>query len=77
MYFAHEMTAVPTSLFKDTFMRKIDKSETGRSIKKDLENVISDLATGLPTQSMLVIDGGWLVHVVLWKKHAAYICRVS
>ena len=40
-YFAHEMTAVPTSMFKDSFMRKIDKSELGRTIKKDLNNILS------------------------------------
>ena len=34
-YFAHGMTAIPTSLFRDFFLRKVDKSELGREIKKN------------------------------------------
>ena len=44
-YFANEMTAVPTSLFRDFFMRKVDKSELGREIKKNVTNIMSDYAT--------------------------------
>lgn len=71
-YFAHEMTAIPTSLFKDSFMRKIDKSALGRTIKKDLNNVILDYATQLPPQSVIVIDGGWLLDVIRWKRNSLY-----
>ena len=44
-YFAHGMTAVPTSLFKDFFLRKVDKSELGREIKKNMRNIMADYAT--------------------------------
>ena len=44
-YFAHGMTAVPTSLFRDFFLRKVDKSELGREIKKNMRNIMSDYAT--------------------------------
>ena len=58
-YFAHGMTAVPTSLFRDFFLRKVDKSELGRDIKKNTRNIMSDYST---PYSMLVIDGGTLLH---------------
>ena len=58
-YFAHGMTAVPTSLFRDFFLRKVDKSELGREIKKNMGNIMSDYAT---PYSMLVIDGDSLLH---------------
>ena len=44
-YFAHGMTAVPTFLFRDFFLRKVDKSELGREIKKNMRNIMSDYAT--------------------------------
>ena len=53
------MTAVPTSLFGDFFLRKVDKSELRREIKKNMRNIMSDYAT---PNSMLVIDGGTLLH---------------
>ena len=56
-YLAHGMTAVPTSLFRDFFLRKVDKSELGREIKKNMRNIMSDYATQLTPYSMLVIDG--------------------
>ena len=71
-YVAHEMTAVPTSLFRDFFMRKVDKSELGREIKKNVRNIMPDYATQLPPDSMPVIDGGWLLHFIRWKKNATY-----
>ncbi len=58
-YFAHGMTAVPTSLFRDFFLRKVDKSELGREIKNNMRNIMSDYAT---PYSMLVIDGDSLLH---------------
>ena len=61
-YFAHGMTAVPTSLFRDFFLRKIDKSELGREIKKNMRNIMSEYASQLTPYSMIVIDGGSLLH---------------
>ena len=43
-YFAHGMTAVPTFLL-DFFLRKVDKTELGREIKKNMRNIMSDYAT--------------------------------
>ena len=60
-YFAHEMTAVPTSLFRD-FLRKLDKSELDREIKKNMRDIMSDYAAQLTPYSMLVIDGSSLLY---------------
>ena len=53
-------------------MRKVDKSELGRKIKKNVRNIMPDYATQLPPDSMPVIDGGWLLHCIRWKKNATY-----
>ena len=71
-YVAHEMTEVPTSLFRDFFMRKVDKSELGREIKKNVKNIMPDYATQLPPDSMPVIDGGWLLYFIISKKNATH-----
>ena len=71
-YFAHVMMAVPTSLFRGFFMRKVDKSELGREIKKNVRNIMPDYATQFPPDSIPVIDGGWLLHFIRWKKNATY-----
>ena len=62
-YFAHRMTTIPTSLFRDFFLRK---SELGREIKENMKNIMSDYATKLTPYSMLVIDGGSLLYVMRW-----------
>ena len=51
-------------------MRKVDKSELGREIKKNMRTIMSDYATQLPPDSIAVIDGGWLLHFIRWKKNA-------
>ena len=53
------MTAVPTFLFRDFFLRKVGKSELDREITKNMRNIMSDYAT---PYIMLVIDGGSLLH---------------
>ena len=69
-YFAHEMTAVATSLFTYFFSRKVYKSELGREIKKNMRDIMSDYATQRPPDSMPVIDGGWLLYFSRWKTYA-------
>ena len=53
-------------------MRKVDKSELGREIKKNMRTIMSDYATQLPPYSIPVIDSGWLLHSIRWKQHATY-----
>lgn len=70
-YFNHELSAIPTSLFKDDFMRKTDKAALARDIMKDLTNICPEANIGIQ-DSMHVIDGGWLLHRVRWKKNVTY-----
>ena len=67
-YFAHGMTAIPTSLFRDFFLKKVDKSELGREIKKKMRNIMSDYAIKLTPYSrpMFVVHGGSLLHFMRW-----------
>ena len=53
-------------------MRKIDKSELGREIKKNVKNIMPDYATQFRPYSIPVIGGGWLLHFIRWKKNANY-----
>ena len=53
-------------------MRKVDKSELGREIKKNVRNIMPDYATQFPPDSIPVIDGGWLLHFIRWKKNNTY-----
>ena len=53
-------------------MRKVDKSELGREIKKNVRNIMPDYATQFPPDSIPVIDGGWLPYFIRWKKIATY-----
>ena len=67
-YFIPELAAIPTSLFKDDLMRRTDKSELARVIKKDLTNL--NIETNFePQDHMKVGDGGWLLHHMRWKKN--------
>ena len=51
-------------------MRKVDKSELGREIKKNVRNIMPDYATQLPPDSIPVIYGGWLLYFIRWKENA-------
>ena len=53
-------------------MRKVDNSELGREIKKNVRNIMPDYATQFPPDSIPVIDDGWLLHFIRWKKNATY-----
>ena len=70
-YFKYELSAIPTSLFKDNFMRKSDKSNLSRELLKDLSTPIEKLDDICRT-CVPVIDGGWLLHHVRWKKNVTY-----
>lgn len=60
--FMHELTAEPTALFRNSFMRKPDKPAI-------LRNVIEDVQTNdVPHNVTFVLDGGALLHRVHWRK---------
>ena len=62
--FEYELSPVPSSLFKDNYMRKADKASLARHLTSDL--VCSDL----PQSLSFVIDGGYLLHRVNGRKVA-------
>ena len=64
--FEYELTQEPTSLFKDSFMRKPNKSDRAKVITRDVEHL-----TSLPTGKK-VVDGGALLHQVKWCKSSTY-----
>ena len=64
VYFAHGMTAVPTSLLREFFLRKVDQS--------NMRNIMSDYATQLTPYSMLVIDGRSLLRFMEGYKNAKH-----
>ena len=65
-YLGHELTAIPTSLFKDFNMRKPVKATLAQTLLKDVP----------PSQHIAanihVIDGGALLHNVKWLKKSLY-----
>ena len=66
-YFSsYELTAIPTSIFKDGAMRKIQKSQLAKLVTSDVQPAECNMRTSY------VIDGGALLHKVKWAKKAAY-----
>ena len=66
-YFQYELTAVPTSLFQDSMMRKSSKAKLGQALKKK-----TTMSTYNLDQSFHVLDGGALLHKVKWIKDRSY-----
>ena len=66
-YFAYELTASPSSLFKDTFMRKPEKAMLKHELIKEVDSIPS-----LPDNCYYVLDGGNLLHRVKWLKGVPY-----
>ena len=64
--FKYELLQEPTSLFKDGFMRESHKS--------DLKNILIENAHNFETYpaNKFVVDGGALLHQVLWNKNCSY-----
>ncbi|CAB4029738.1 Hypothetical predicted protein [Paramuricea clavata] len=65
-YFDYELTAMPTSLFKDNFMRKSVKSQLAQSLEKNVQ------FSGENPQAMHVLDCGAPIHKVKWQKKVTY-----
>ncbi len=65
-YFCYELTAFPTSLFKDGIMRKTQKSQLAKIITSDVQPAECNARTEY------VIDEGALLHKVKWAKKTTY-----
>ena len=66
LFFDYELTAIPTSLFKDCYMRKPVKSQLAQFLTLNVQS------TGCSNQTVQVIDGGALLHRIKWEKRATY-----
>ncbi|KAK6179514.1 hypothetical protein SNE40_011849 [Patella caerulea] len=67
------MCSVPTSLFKDNCMLKTQKSALAAKLL--VERYIGQLQT-----DFFVIDGGWLLHRITWKRNVTFneiLCQYS
>ena len=65
-FFGYELTTNPTSLFKDNGLRKTDKAQIARALKKSVEPSARSL------RAEYVLDGGALIHKVTWAKKVTY-----
>ena len=70
-YFEYELTNTPTSLFKDGFMRKPNKSALMHAITKHISQS-DDIS-----HRSFVLDGGALLHRVKWQASSTYQYAVS
>ena len=59
-YFEYELTTMPTSLFKENFMRKPNKSQLRSFLASE------DSVTETPKDGVFILDGGALLHKVRW-----------
>ena len=70
-YFTHELTPMPSALFKDRSIRKTDKSQLTCQLTKGLKLNDSSLAT------KCVIGGGSLLHRVKWQQDCSYTTVIA
>ena len=61
VFFEHELTPTPTSLFKDGYLRKANKSDLASALTKN-----STKLSEASTKTSCVVDGGALFHRVYW-----------
>ena len=64
-YFQYELSAYPTSLFKDGYMRKPVKPKLRQSLVDETVNVREG-------EGEFVLDGGALLHKVRWQRRSTY-----
>ena len=71
-FFTYELAPQPPSLFHDGIMRKTQKSALGNILK----NYVAHLSY-IPDNSVVVLDGGHLLHTVIWSTPSTYgdICQ--
>ena len=66
-YFKYELAQMPTALFNDYQMRKPNKSVLGKLLLKDVPTEQP------PPDSLFVIDGGALLHLLKWRKGITFL----
>ena len=63
----YELAPEPTSLFQEGLMRKSQKSALAQLLRSKVP-----LEYGLPNDAMYIVDGGYLLHVVIWPPKPTY-----
>jgi len=65
-FFSYELTAMPTALFKDGFLRKANKSLLAKELTKGM------CCDNLKEATIYVVDGSWLLHRVKWQQFGTF-----
>lgn len=71
-FLSYELAPQPYSLFHEGLMRKTSKRVLGQLLKSKVEP-----QTEFPEKSIFVIDGGYLLHAVVWPPNSTYgeVCQ--
>ncbi|KAG1706167.1 Carcinine transporter [Nymphon striatum] len=67
VYLSYELAPQPPSLFLDGLMRKSPKSELGQLFRSK-----APLESCFPDDAMYIVDGGYLLRVVIWPANPTY-----
>ena len=65
-FFDYELTTIPTSLFRDNIMHKINKAQLAKALKQGVQPCEQY------AQAFYVLDGGSLLHRVKWAQKTTY-----
>ena len=66
-YLCYELAQQPPSLFDNGMMRPANKAALASYLKSKVT-----IVTHLPDGAQYVLDGGHLIHVVVWPENATY-----
>ena len=67
VYLSYELAPQPPSLFQDGLMRKSPKSALGQLLRSK-----APLESRFPDDAMYIVDGGYLLRVVIWPANSTY-----
>ena len=66
-YLTYELAQQPPSLFDKGFMRKTNKSVLATHLRSHVT-----ISSEIPSHSIFVLDGGYLLHTIQWPQDATY-----
>lgn len=73
-YFKYELSSFPVSLFSSNWnLRDAKKSELAKSIAEMTKYDPSKEEISNEDERKVVLDGGWLLHKIPWKKEESYL----
>lgn len=76
-YLKYELAPTPPSLFRDTMMRKTDKSSIGDLLPSRPPSQDEELSILVSSERAVVVDGGMLLRKVVWPRPSTYqeVCQ--